>query len=363
MTARRTTSRPVTLTISALTISALTLLAACGVEDSTGESAAPTSAGTSRSEDAAVNGDSGFTNPVYATNFPDPHILADGEGGYLAFATNGNTMNVQTAVSDDMVTWTQGSDALPQLPSWSTPGKVWAPEAVQWTDGTYHLYYTTALVGADRQCLSVATSDTPAGPYEDTSTEPLLCEIDEGGSIDSTAFVASDGTAWLYWKNDGNHIGVDTFIRVAALSEDGMTVEGEPTDVLQQDLPWEDMLVEGPSLWEHEGRVHLFYSGNGFWTDRYAVGHAVADSPTGPFTKDPDPVLVTNEVAAGPGHNSLVEVDGQAWMVYHAWVPGAVGDEVEGRQMWLSRVTFGDDGSVEVEPPTVDHPTAPEGGE
>ncbi len=301
----------------------------------------------------------GFTNPVYATNFADPHILADGDG-FIAFATNGNTMNAQTAISDDMVTWRQGSDALPTLPKWSSPGKVWAPETIKWADGTYRMYYTTMVVGVDRQCLSVATSDTAAGPYVDDSAEPIICEKDEGGSIDSSPFVATDGTAWLYWKNDGNHIGVDTFIRAARLAADGMSIEGETTDVLQQDLPWEDMLVEGPNVWEHEGKFHMFYSGNGYWTDKYAVGHAVGDSPTGPFVKDPAPVLTSNDVAAGPGHNSLIKVGDQLWMVYHAWEPDAIGDDSVGRQMWLSRVSFTDDGGVEVEPPIVDHPQAPE---
>ncbi|WP_151524039.1 glycoside hydrolase family 43 protein [Serinicoccus kebangsaanensis] len=340
----------------------LILLALAGCAGG-GEVGTASQSPTTESEDAAVSSTSGFTNPVYPTNFPDPHILTDGQGGYLAFATNGNAMNVQTATSEDMVTWQQGSDALPQLPGWSTPGKVWAPETIAWSDGTYRMYYTTALAGEDRQCISVAVADTPEGPYVDESSEPLLCEIDEGGSIDTSPFVAADGTAWLYWKNDGNHIGVDTFLRAARLSEDGLSVEGETVDVLQQDLPWEDMLVEGPSMWERDGVFHLFYSGNGFWTDRYAVGHATSDSPTGPFVKDEEPVLVTNDVAAGPGHNSLIEVGGQLWMVYHAWVPGAVGDEVTGRQMWLSRVDFTEDGGVEVEQPTVDHPVAPEAGE
>lgn len=343
-----------------LAIPLLLALAGCG---GGGEEGSAPPGPDASGDDVTQTPAGGFTNPVYATNFPDPHILADGEGGYVAFATNGNAMNVQTATSEDLVTWRQGSDALPQLPRWSTPGKVWAPETIAWSDGTYRMYYTTALSGEDRQCISVASAPTAAGPYVDESEEPLLCEIDEGGSIDTSPFVASDGTAYLYWKNDGNHIGVDTFIRVARLSEDGLAIEGEHTDVLQQDLPWEDMLVEGPSLWEHDGRFHMFYSGNGFWTDRYAVGHAVADSPTGPFTKDEEPVLTTNDVAAGPGHNSLIQVGDQVWMVYHAWVPGAVGDELEGRQMWLSRVTFTGDGSVEVEPPTVHHPTLPEEGE
>ena len=37
-----------------------------------------------------------MTNPVYPFDFPDPQVLVDGDAGYLAIATNGNGMNVQT---------------------------------------------------------------------------------------------------------------------------------------------------------------------------------------------------------------------------------------------------------------------------
>lgn len=134
-----------------------------------------------------------------------------------------------------------------------------------------------------------------------------------------------------------------------------MSVVGDPAQVLSVDLQWEGDLVEAPYAWEHEGSVHLFYSANAFSDERYAVGHAVAPGPAGPFVKDPVPVLATNEVAAGPGHCSLVEVDGVIWMVYHAWDPDHVGDGSVGRQMWLSRVRF-DGASVHVEPPTTTLP-------
>ena len=52
----------------------------------------------------------------------------------MAIATNGNGMNVQSLVSDDLVTWTQGTDAMPELASWTTPGKVWAPEVHRFAD-------------------------------------------------------------------------------------------------------------------------------------------------------------------------------------------------------------------------------------
>lgn len=300
----------------------------------------------------------GFTNPVYPNNFPDPQIIADGAGGYLAIATNGNGMNVQVLTSPDMVKWSQGSDALPAVAAWSSSGKVWAPEIIAWPDGSYRLFYTTKAPDPAWQCLSVAVSDTAAGPYTDASTAPLMCEIDEGGSIDATAFVDSSGSAWLYWKNDGNAIGVDTVIRVAALADDGLGITGATTDLFQQDLGWEGTLVEGPAVVEIDGLFHLFYSANDYGSDRYAVGHAVGESPTGPFVKDPDPVLTTNDVAAGPGHNQMIKVGEQWWMVYHAWVPGEVGNEVTGRQMWLSTVDF-DGRSVTVQPPTIDQPTKP----
>ena len=185
-----------------------------------------------------------------------------------------------------------------------------------------------------------------------------MCESSEGGSIDQSPFIDSSGKAWLYWKNDGNAIGVDTWIRVQALDATGKAVIGKPTNLLQQDLPWEGHLVEAPAVVEVDGTFHMFYSGNDFGSDKYAVGHAVATSPTGPFTKDPEPVVVTNDVAAGPGHCQLLKVHGQWWMVYHAWEPGAVGDEATGRQMWLSKVTFAGRQAT-VEPPTRQHPQLP----
>jgi GH43 family beta-xylosidase len=213
------------------------------------------------------------------------------------------------------------------------------------------MYYTTIAPNFEIQCVGVAVAERPEGPYKDTRPGPLVCEADQGGSIDASPFLAADGTAYLYWKNDGNAVGVDTWISVQRLARDGTSLVGERRRLLKQDLPWEGHLVEGPSVWERDGVFHLFYSANDFGSDRYAVGHATASSPLGPFTKDPDPVLVSNEVAAGPGHCSLVEKDGRVWMVYHAWAPDAVGSDVPGRTMWLSEVTF-DGRSVRVDPPT-----------
>lgn len=335
--------------LTVVAVAALALAGCGGVDEPT---ASETPAAPTEPEEPM-----GFTNPVYPYNFADPQILADGDG-YIGIATNGNGMNVQTITSDDMVEWSQGSDAMPTLARWSSPGKVWAPEAIAWPEGGYRIYYTTRAPDPNWQCIGVGTADAVAGPYVDESTEPLICEIEEGGSIDASPFIASDGSKWLYWKNDGNAIGVDTWIKVAKLSDDGLSLASEPKNLFKQTEEWEGNLVEGPAVVEVDGVFHMFYSANDYGSPDYAMGHATADAPDGEWVKNPEPVMRENEVAAGPGHCQLIQVDGQWWMAYHAWVPGEVGDEVSGRQLWLSRVTF-NGLEVEVEPPTVEHDAKP----
>src|SRR5213075_1122009 len=69
-----------------------------------------------------------FTNPVLNRDFPDPFVLKVGDT-YYAYATNGNGKQVQTLTSKDLVHWSPGPDALPQVGPWSFPGNTWAPEA------------------------------------------------------------------------------------------------------------------------------------------------------------------------------------------------------------------------------------------
>lgn len=286
-------------------------------------------------------------------------ILPGSGGGYLAVGTNGRGSNVQTLLSRDLVRWEPGPDALPQVARWSSPGKVWAPEVAAQGRGRYVMYYTTRAPDPEIQCVGVAVARRAEGPYADRSSRPLVCQPEQGGSIDAHPFTTSKGRRYLYWKNDGNAVGVDTYLSVQALDATGTRLVGKPRRLFKQDLPWEGSLVEAPFVWEHQGVFHLFYSANDFGSDAYAVGHARASSPLGPFVKDPEPVLTSNDVAAGPGHCALFAKDGAVWMAYHAWEPGAVGSEIPGRTLWLSEVSFGADGSVRVLPPTTHYPERP----
>lgn len=308
---------------------ALALLSACGGDDEAGERTAGRAPAGQR-----------FTNPVYDVNFPDPFVLR-ANGRYYAYATNGEGGNVQTLVSGDLVRWTPGKDALPELGAWATPGFTWAPEVLRVGDGRYVLYYTARATEPDRQCIGAATADSPAGPFVDRALKPLVCQADEGGSIDASGFDDGGGRLYLLWKNDGNCCGLPTFLYGQQLSKDGLRPVGRRARLVRNDAAWEGNLVEAPTLWKEGGRYYLFYSANDFASESYAVGYANCRTPLGPCEDAAEnPILATRCTAAGPGHQTLIRDDDETWLVYHAWPPDAIGSAYPGRTLWIDRVAW-----------------------
>lgn len=261
-----------------------------------------------------------FTNPVINSDFPDPGAM-DVNGTYYAFATNSHGVNVQAAKSNDLVHWATLPDALPNVPAWAQPGRTWGPDASPAADGVhYDLYYTAWARDTGRQEIGVATSASPAGPYTPVGAAPLVAQADLGGAIDPSPFTDTDGTRYLVWKSDGNAIGKDTWIYVQRLSSDGLTLLGSPTQLIREDQSWEGNVIEGPTLWKHDGKYFLFYCGNSFDSAAYAVGYAVADSPTGTYVKPAAPLARSENGVVGPGGPKIVVgPDGNTWMLYHSW--------------------------------------------
>lgn len=277
---------------------------------------------------------------VYEENFPDPHVIVDGDT-LFAFATNGDAGNLPVIRSTDLHTWEAVGDAMPELATWVFAGRTWAPGVIE-VDGSFIAYYTAAQLGTGLQCIGRAVADDPEGPFIDDTDAPLVCQEDEGGSIDASPFRAADGSLYLYWKNDGNCCGLDTWLYGQRLADDGLALTGEPVRLLVQDAEWEGSVIEAPFMWTHDERLYLFYSGNAFDSAAYAVGYATCDAPLGPCAKAPEnAILVTSGVAEGPGHNSIVEFDGRTWIIYHAWPPHFFASS-DARTMWVSELRWQD---------------------
>ena len=195
----------------------------------------------------------------------------------------------------------------------------------------YLLYYTAADVKRKAQCVGVAVATDPLGPFVDDRTDPIVCQTDKGGTIDADAFKDTDGKLYLYFKNDGNRIGQHTSIWGQPLSADGLSVTGQPVELIHGDEAWEQKLVEAPTMVRSPIGYELFFSAAFFgWNDNqeqspYGMGYATCASPLGPCTKSADnPILHSfndreSGCVSGPGHQSIFTVGNRSFMSFHAW--------------------------------------------
>ena len=125
---------------------------------------------------------------------------------------------------------------------------------------------------------------------------------------------------------DGLFGAMQTVICAQSLDLDRLTLVGEPSVVLRNDLAWEGPLVEGVWITKQKGSYYIFYSGNDFSTAQYGVGVGQAESPLGPYVKSDSPFLCSTADWWGPGHPTLTEgPEGVHWLLFHAYRSGQVG--------------------------------------
>lgn len=288
--------------------------------------------------------------PVIRADFPDPAALQVG-GVFYVYASNAAGKHIQVARSTDLLHWTQLPDALPTLPAWATPAGpwVWAPAVIQ-IGAQFVMYYTAQDAASRRQCVGMATSDAPTGPFHDPSARPFVCQLALGGTIDPAPF--RDGAAlYLYFKSDGNCCHQATRLWGQRLAPNGRALIGRPTPLLTNDLPWEGDVVEAPSMLAHDGQYDLFYAGNDYATARYATGYARCQTPLGPCAKPASNQLLASAPGdlgapaplAGPGGASLFQANGGVWVVFHAWAVDSAGGLGASRYMLIGRLTWRDE--------------------
>ncbi len=275
-----------------------------------------------------------YINPVFPYDAPDPTIIKH-EDYFYAITTNGfhhgQWQRLPILRSPDLVSWELVGMVFPdELPAWvhQSEPHLWAPDLV-YHDGKFFVYYSAVArggrAGDGPHGIGVAWADHPAGPYQ-SDDEPLV--VGPGfRNIDPMVFTDDDGKRYMYWGSASQPL------LVQELSYDGRSLIGEPKPVLlpqggpvivDADLPPQpphEGLVEGPWVIKRSDYYYMFYSGDSFYPDRYAVMVARATSPWGPFEKYPhNPIMRHNEKFTAPGHNAIIQDDaGQDWMVYHAY--------------------------------------------
>ena len=292
---------------------------------------------------------SAYQHPVLERDFPDPGVLEAG-GVFYSFATNSNGSHIPVARSNDLVRWTLlPDDALPTLAPWvkRARGMIWAPEVIKIGSG-YRMYYVAPDLDSGRQCIGVAISDLPQGPYRDNASQPLICPAGFERAIDPNPF-EDGGRLYVYFS--GVCCGSPNGIYAQRLSDDGLSTVGAPSLVLRVGAPWEGTVAEAPTMLKHDGRYYLFYSGNDYRDHTYAVGYAVCKGVLGPCLKSRDnPVVATSKKtgeAIGPGHQAILKVGEVYWMLFHGWHRVSGYDQGGRRVLWLRPISWQDGQTVD----------------
>ncbi len=285
---------------------------------------------------------------VYPFDFPDPAVLTDGDE-YYAFATNAAAGNIQILESSDLTHWTTVGDALPHVASWAEPGATWAPSVLK-RPNSYVLYYSALDGTTGDQCISDAVANQPQGPYVDSTQTPLVCQLNQGGSLDPSPYVTANGNMYLTWKSQGADGSPPTVWAQQMTPRGTALVGGPPSALLTPNQAWQGGVVEGPDMVVSGSGYDLFYAGNNWQSASYAIGMASCSGPLGPCTdSSSQPILSSDGTMSGPGGPDVfTDNQGNLWLAFAAWLPGKVGYP-NSRPLFLRRITI-TGGSARVAP-------------
>jgi len=290
---------------------------------------------------------SGSSGPSYGGDFPDPAVVNVG-GTYWAYSTGSGGRNLNVMSSPDLQHWSAMRDPLPSLPAWAAPGLTWSPGVIE-RDHVFVMFYAAQDAAAGRECISEAVSTSPAGPFIDHSSGPLICQLSDGGSIDPTPYLAPSGSLYLLWKSDDNAIGQPTHLWAQALSGDARTLVGSRSEILSETEAWQTPSLEGPAMVANGGLYYLLYSANRWALASSGIGYAVCASVLGPCVNSSTsgPWLGSRPAVRGPqGPWVFTATDGSTKLAYAAW-NGPVGYAAGGvRSLWIGTLSFGLGGPV-----------------
>lgn len=286
-------------------------------------------------------------NPIIQTQYTsDPAPVVRGDTVYL-FTSHDNAVREGYDMTDwllftstDMVNWTDhGSVAsLASFGSWASTADngAWAPQAVE-RGGKWYMYCPIQLRG-----VGVLRADSPYGPWKDPRKRALYNY--DTRDIDPTVFIDDDGTAYIYWGNNGLWYAKLTEGMVSVVSGTKHEVErtaeafGGYKDA-DGNVVGDDCYEEGPWFYKHDGRYYLVYAAGGIPEH---LSYSMSDSPTGPWTYKGK--IMDTPTGSFTTHPGVIEFKGRHFMFYHSGqLTGGSGFR---RSVCVEEFAYNDDGTI-----------------
>ena len=140
-----------------------------------------------------------------------------------------------------------------------------------------------------------------------------------------------DGTYYIYATTDGTPgWGGKDFYVWSSPDLVTWTRSEEPfltLDGANGNVPWASGNAWAPTIIERGGKYYFYFSGHNAALNRKTIGVAVADSPTGPFTAQPQAMILNNEaVTSGQAIDPAAFHDPVSGKYYLYWGNGSPGD-------------------------------------
>ncbi|WP_407669710.1 arabinan endo-1,5-alpha-L-arabinosidase [Paenibacillus kobensis] len=309
----------------------------------------------------------------HINNAHDPSIIKAEDGTYYAVSTDVRVGSppkpgIMVRKSKDLIAWDWVGYAFNGIPAeaaaWTGAANLWAPDVHKFGE-KYYLYYAASTFGTNQSYIGVATSASMEGPWEDQGEVVKSQKGDEANAIDPNIVIDADGKPWMAY---GSFFG-----GIYVMAIDPATGKpAQPGDkgqrIARRDPATEEGAMEGPYIVYNEQfkQYYLFVSYDSLFSD-YNVRVGRSDSITGPYTDmngqrmDDIDFLpqyeIGNKIMGGyrfsegegwiaPGHNSVLNDDGDFYIVHHA--------RPEGDKNWMylhvRRIVWTKDGWPVVSP-------------
>ena len=271
-----------------------------------------------------------------STAFHDPLIIPL-DGQWLGLSTDLQIAGVQARLSSDLLAWSEPFPLLRETPPsvlrHTGVDRFWAPELIRRGD-KWRLYVCASRFGTTQSVIGLAEADDPRGPYRyvgDVIQTLQAPRFTQANAIDPCVCPGRDGRDYLIY---GSFFGG---IHILPLGEDGFPTAYDEGACI---AGGGHQAIEGAYCFYHEpsDRYVLFTSwGSLRWDYHIRVGYSreitgpYLDSNGYPLT-DPDPIHTPGDKVAGgyhfglpgvpdvmaPGHNSLMRMGEEVYLVHHA---------------------------------------------
>lgn len=285
----------------------------------------------------------GAGNPLLPGYFADPTVKKFGDTYYIYSTTDGIKLasgEPQVWISKDFKNWYNYEMDI-ELPEGLT--NCWAPDVVEGDDGKYYYFMGNCQFGCN---IYGYVSDNPVGPWKPVNEGKPVIPVGTGKenlpALDAQFIKTDEGKLFSWfgtWCTSFGGLGW------AELNPLNFSIEKEGIIPVEQ-LP---EVFEAAYPIKRNNHWILMYSSGDCRLSTYAVHYAWSDNIYGPYNYGLNsPILSGSEDGKidSPGHNSVIEENGDYYMLYHRHDnPHSSGGEF--RQVCADHLIFRNDTIIE----------------